>query len=445
MNRDMPGAASNANAAFNELQRFNNARNSMRTLKNLADFMAGMRGRRKAVVFFSEGINYDVTDPFDNPLRHRRPARDPRPGRGGDARQRQRLQRRSARRDVSGMEDAIEIGGFPGGQLIKPSDLMNEMRLEHDSLRVVADETGGFAVLNQNDFRTGVLAHPRGQQQLLRARLLSDQRQAGRPLPQRPGQGPEARPEGARPPRLRRAGPGEEGDARPKGSPGAKATPALREALDSPIPISGLTISAFAAPFKGAGNNVAIAMAIEVDGSAMKFTHDARRARSPTTSRSRSTRPTSNGKIKDGVRDVIGLALRPQTYEIVRRRRVPRSSAASRCRPANTSSASARASRAAARSARHLRPRRARFLEGHAGDERHRDRVGVGQPPCRPPAPIRASTSSRTCCPRRRARRASFRAGHARGLRRGLRQRREDAASRRDHRGRARRRRQGRA
>ena len=65
-NRDIPGAASSANASFNEMQRFNNARNSMRTLKNLADFMAGMRGRRKAVVYFSEGLNYNVADQFNN-------------------------------------------------------------------------------------------------------------------------------------------------------------------------------------------------------------------------------------------------------------------------------------------------------------------------------------------------------------------------------------------
>src|SRR5687767_5691764 len=66
MNRDTPGMSSNMNAAFNELQRYNNARNSMRTLRNLATYMAGMRGRRKAVVYFSEGLNYNTTDMISN-------------------------------------------------------------------------------------------------------------------------------------------------------------------------------------------------------------------------------------------------------------------------------------------------------------------------------------------------------------------------------------------
>src|SRR4029077_7343334 len=56
---------------------------------------------------------------------------------------------------VTGMEDAIEMSGFPVDGSVKPTDLMEETRLEQDSLRIVADETGGFAVLTQNDFRNG--------------------------------------------------------------------------------------------------------------------------------------------------------------------------------------------------------------------------------------------------------------------------------------------------
>src|SRR5258708_11333505 len=152
MNRDAPGAASTANASFNEIQRYTNARNTLSTLKNLADFMAGMRGRRKALVYFSEGINYNLTDPIANPH-------------ATDVQQELRdLVSAATRANVNvysvdprgvttGMEDAIEIGSFPTDNSIKSTDLMNEMRLEQDSLPVVADETGAFPVLEQNRFR----------------------------------------------------------------------------------------------------------------------------------------------------------------------------------------------------------------------------------------------------------------------------------------------------
>ena len=42
------------------------ARTTYSVLKNVADYMAGIRGRRKAVVFFSEGIDYDIYDPIAN-------------------------------------------------------------------------------------------------------------------------------------------------------------------------------------------------------------------------------------------------------------------------------------------------------------------------------------------------------------------------------------------
>src|SRR5690348_10141871 len=68
MNRDSPGpgAPTTMNADMNELQRYTNARNTMRMLGSLSDYLAGIRGRRKAVVYFSEGINYDITNLVGN-------------------------------------------------------------------------------------------------------------------------------------------------------------------------------------------------------------------------------------------------------------------------------------------------------------------------------------------------------------------------------------------
>src|ERR1051326_2551714 len=148
------GMNSNMNASFNEMMRYNNARNSMLTLKNIADYMAGMRGRRKALVFFSEGVNYDVVDAINNA--HATEVRKEIDDVIASAtRGNVSVYSVDPRGLVTGMEDAIEIGSFASDNSIMATDLMNEMRLEHDSLRVVAEQTGGFAVLDQNDFRGG--------------------------------------------------------------------------------------------------------------------------------------------------------------------------------------------------------------------------------------------------------------------------------------------------
>jgi len=38
----------------------------METLRNVTRFLDGIRGRRKALVFFSEGIDYDIYDVINN-------------------------------------------------------------------------------------------------------------------------------------------------------------------------------------------------------------------------------------------------------------------------------------------------------------------------------------------------------------------------------------------
>src|SRR5262245_41401038 len=67
MNQGLPsGTGTNINDAFNDQQRYNKSRNSLDTLRAIADCMSGVRGRRKGVVYFSEGINYDMTNPIAN-------------------------------------------------------------------------------------------------------------------------------------------------------------------------------------------------------------------------------------------------------------------------------------------------------------------------------------------------------------------------------------------
>ena len=314
INRGMQGMQSNANASFNEMQRYNNARNSLRTLRNIADYMAGMRGRRKAVVYFSEGINYDVTNAIGNRYASdvQREIRDMV---AAATRGNVNVYSVDPRGVTSGMEDAIEIsGGFPADNSIGPTGLMDEMRLEHDSLRVVAEETGGFAVLNQNDFRTGFqrILEDSSSYYVLGYYPTNDKRDGRFRRVEvkvlKPGLRVRARRGYAAPSPARKAETSE--------TP-ARTSPELRDALDSPVAISGLTITAFAAPFKGAGKNAALALAIEVDGSAMQFTP------TPAGTFANDLEVTmfaanADGKIRDGARDVINLGLRPQTHEIVR-------------------------------------------------------------------------------------------------------------------------------
>ncbi len=312
-NVDGRGAGSNANAAFNEQQRYENARNTLRTLRNIADFMAGMRGRRKAVVFFSEGLNYNITDAISNShaieVQHEIQEMV-----AAATRANVNVYSVDPRGVTTGMEDAIEMGGFPTDGSISATGLLDELRLEHDSLRTVAEETGGFAVLNQNDFRTGFtrILQDNSSYYVLGYYPTNDKRDGRFRNVQvrvlKPGLRVRARRGYVAPAAAKK----ESG----KNNPTEKASPDLRNALESPIPISGLTISAFAAPFKGTGENDAIAMAIEVDGSQLKFTQNAQGLFANDLEVTLFAVDVA-GKVKDGAHDIVNLSLKPQTHELV--------------------------------------------------------------------------------------------------------------------------------
>ncbi len=323
------GSPSDLNAAANEMERYNQARNTLRTLSNLADYLGGMHGRRKAVVFFSEGINYDILNG--------------RPGSSGGPSlstagafsrygteiqdEYQRLVGAATRanvniysvdpRGVTSLGDEIaDIASLPTDNSISTTQLYDELRVQQDSLRYVADETGGFAVLNQNDFRTsfGRILEDNSHYYVLGYYASNDKRDGKFRNVQvkvlRPGYTVRAR----------------KGYVAPKGkieTPKNATTgtsPDLRDALASPVPTSGLTLSAFAAPFRGPAPKDAVAVAIEIDGKGLPFKNENGVYQNDI--EMSIFAQDQNGKVGDGARDTVKLALHPQTYEIVSHDRV---------------------------------------------------------------------------------------------------------------------------
>ena len=284
-----------------ELERGTRALTVLDTLKNTAEFLGSVRGRRKAVLFFSEGLDFPIRDVFG----------------AHDAtvviRATQDAISTAARanvnyytidpRGLAGMTpDFMEsagigngvgttgpvlmvpgtntpvsgVTGASGGVFNVQDELLQEFRTSQDTLRELAEQTGGFAAVNTNNVepafqriadansRYYVLGyyppnHPRdGRFHKIEVRVT------------RPGLRVEAR-RGYASPRGRTPEERKRDDAarlarearRPDGK--RTSTP-LIGALTSPIPQSGLTFAVHAAPFKHTPSEASIALAIEIDG-----------------------------------------------------------------------------------------------------------------------------------------------------------------------------------
>ena len=146
------------------LERGQRAVGVLQTMRSLAEFLEGVRGRRKALLWFSEGIDYPMAEVFSSQS-------------GNEILQATRdAVNAAARANVNvfaldprgliGMTtdfiDATRSGppDYAGTDPTKPAGtpftgvqaLLSEMRLTQDSLRTLADGTGGFAAVDTNSF-----------------------------------------------------------------------------------------------------------------------------------------------------------------------------------------------------------------------------------------------------------------------------------------------------
>jgi hypothetical protein len=206
------------------------------------------------------------------------------------------------------------LTNLPEDNSIGPSALDRELRISQDSLRTLAEQTGGLAVVNQNDFRTAFtrIIQDNSSYYVLGYYAANEKRDGRfRNLQvrvRRPGLQV----------RTRRGYVAPSGRATPPKSVApadADTSAELRDALNSPIPVSGLGLTVFAAPFKGVAPNASIALTIDVDGSKLQFAQE--NGLFVDDIEMSFVVLDQSGKGRGGGHDTYGLRLRPQTHEVV--------------------------------------------------------------------------------------------------------------------------------
>jgi VWFA-related protein len=257
-----------------------NARSMLSELKQVSEWFGGVHGRRKTIVLFSEGIDYNIYDVirgYDQPAGHASSILDEiRETLSATARSNVSIYAVDARGLTSLGDESIAVGSFantdtggtaPDGSAVAPprdigtNGLMNDLRLSQDSLRALSEDTGGFAAVNSNDFRSAF------------ERIVKDNSSYYvlayyPPNPKRDGKFHRIQVKVNRPGLTVRS---RRGYAAPRGNPPKPAktggmSEGMYETINSPIPVSGLTLRAFAAPFKGTAPNASVLVGLEISG-----------------------------------------------------------------------------------------------------------------------------------------------------------------------------------
>jgi hypothetical protein len=131
------------------------ARGALDSIRNVANYLGNIRGRRKAVVLFGEGIDYNINEMFSSQVTEAQTVIDAtREMIAAATRANVAIYAVDPRGLGAEFEGLAAIQSFPDDTTLGlgMSSIFNEVRLSQDSLRVMGEETGGFAVVNRNDF-----------------------------------------------------------------------------------------------------------------------------------------------------------------------------------------------------------------------------------------------------------------------------------------------------
>lgn len=306
-----------------DLERAHQARTALETLKHVAEYLEGIRGRRKTLLYIGEGIDYDIHNPWSGtPTSKQRTSRPTslvldamRDAIGAATRANVSFYTVDPRGLTALGDEVIELGGLPEDTSIALDQraLQQELQLSQDSLRVLAEETGGFAVVNSNDF---VHAFDRIVRESSSYYVLgyhpTNDRRDGRfrkieVRVRRPGLVVRAR----------------RGYVAPRGrAPESRTTdgaagpsPELRSVLASPLPVSGLALQVAAAPFRGEPPKASVPVIVQIQGRDLTFTE--RDGAYLNHLELVVQAVNDQGKVAAADRQTVDMKLRPETYQAV--------------------------------------------------------------------------------------------------------------------------------
>ena len=227
----------------NEFERAYQARQALTTLRDVTRWLETVPARRKALIFVSEGMEYDLRTLVENRFASGLLA-DLQDAVAGAARGNTTIYAVDPR-GLGGMEDEkIELSSLPDDTTeLGQGAFAATLRATQENLQLLAEQTGGFALVNTNDLARGFdrLVRDNSEYYVLGYQSTNTKRD-----------GRFRRVEV----RLRR--PGLRAIARrgyfarkeEPAAPGKTASP-LKALLDSPLPVQGLPITSHVAVFRG--------------------------------------------------------------------------------------------------------------------------------------------------------------------------------------------------
>jgi VWFA-related protein len=253
--------------------RMQQMRASLDTLTQVAMHAAAIRGRRKAIVLIGEGFDYNLVDPLGTPREVRDLvqqmieaanranvsiyALDPRGiTQGGDEAV-----------DIVGIDHTLQEAWQKSGQTLR----QDEGKVAKEGLQVFAEGTGGYAFIDQSTMKEAFdrIRTDNSTYYLLSYSPTNDRRdgkfRAIDVVVSRPGAMVRAR-KGYVEPKGKAAT-----VAAPVAEVGGESSRVLRDALNNPLPVPGVTIAATAVPFRGSGPTASVLVLAHLSGQSVSF------------------------------------------------------------------------------------------------------------------------------------------------------------------------------